>query len=82
MKTIISNLAIALFFIASMSFSASAQTTKEKPLDMKQQISACLSQMQAPTPENLLNCIAQMEQIEAQFPDQSTKRRASASSLL
>lgn len=69
MKTIISNLAIALFFITSMSFSASAQTTKEKPLDMKQQISACLSQMQAPTPENLLNCIAQMEEIEAQFPD-------------
>ena len=67
MKTIISNLAIAFFFIASMSFSASAQTTK--PLVMKQQISACLSLMQAPTPENLLNCIAQMEQIEAQFPD-------------
>ena len=51
MKTIISILAIAFFFMASMSFSASAQTTKEKPLDMKQQISACLSQMQAPTPE-------------------------------
>ena len=33
MKTIISNLAIAFFFIASMSFSVSAQTTKEKPLD-------------------------------------------------
>ena len=69
MKTIISNLAFAFFFIASMSFSASAQTTKEKPLDMKQQISACLSQMTTPTPENLLTCIAQMEEIEVQFPD-------------
>lgn len=56
-------LVIALFMMAS------SQLHAQQPMQMHILISQSLSKLQQPTPEALLNCIAELKRIEAIFPD-------------
>lgn len=56
-------LVIALFVMASMSINA------QEPMPMQTLIGQSLSKIQQPTPDALLNCVAEMKRIDAMFPD-------------
>ena len=56
-------LVIALFVMASMSINA------QETMPMQTLIGQSLSKIQQPTPDALLNCVAEMKRIDAMFPD-------------
>ena len=58
-------LVIAFFMMASVSINA--QQTNGLP--MQALIGQSLSKIQQPTPEGMLNCIAELKRIDTMFPD-------------